>query len=736
MIIAAPRMESGPRIERAARAIVALATVWYVIALGWGLFAPVGAGHDALVAARAIIADNMLTWGIPGPVREYTLVRPEVNLYYAHHPWGTFWLIAAFTEVLGRHAYVPRLVTILMSAAVPPMIYGVGRRLWGPVPGALSALAYVVLPITLAFGNLSGFEAPLIFATMLTAWGFVRFVDGWRWRWMLVSLLGVLWGVNVDWEYCIFIGVLVAAFAIAAFFLPPRVFGRLPPRPIAQWMLLATGISVLGVGFYVWYFHHIGSLDALLNSETKRSRGADMPLQYVLANRSYWIDATFTPLAVLLGKIAVPVLLVRIVLGRRLLEMIPVAILIMSVVEYVKFKNGADVHIYWPYPFAPYAALSLGVLAASTIDVTYWLIARFGHPSARAHVPWIVLVLFELMPLLILPDGVDGLRYARATGGRFNEKGSRMFDDTDKVAALGWMAKRMAPHTAVQMHEGMHSMWADDWALRRPLRSYATGPINGGAPEERYFVGDLRFMTNGDQRRMAENFHVIVVDQFALVDRLEPRAPADVYVFDERPPTAFEWYFSSGPHPVRTVRPDAWATWEMRDAWGQLPNPPPAGMPQTPEQIRIAHNIAVASGDTAAAQHLLESLPVERGVAAKLADGTRLVGERYHPGVSPTLSLYFEASGPSDNDFEFAVASVVVKRKTLSLVRADERIKTLGVPFLVSPRFWRQGFIYSEKFSLFDRPGRERYWGYMTALQGSRPAHPIPSNEVPLLELP
>jgi hypothetical protein len=167
-------MPSG-RVERVARIVVVVSTVWLALAVIWGICGPIGGGHWAIVASRGIMADNMVTWGIWGPVREYALSRPTPQLYYVHHPWGTYWVIGALAKVFGRHAFVPRLEPVLMCVACPPLLYGIGRALWGPVPGALAALAYSVLPIVLAFGNFPGFEGPLIFGCLLTTWGYLRF---------------------------------------------------------------------------------------------------------------------------------------------------------------------------------------------------------------------------------------------------------------------------------------------------------------------------------------------------------------------------------------------------------------------------------------------------------------------------------------------------------------------------------------------------------------------------------
>ena len=725
--------------ERIARGVVLVATAWYALALVWCLCARVGNGHDALTASRGIMVENMIHWGIWGPVREYALDRPGPELYYTHHPFGTYWVVAAFSWVLGRHEYVPRLVPVLMSIASPPMLYGIARRLWDPVCGALAALAYTVLPITLAFGNLAGFEVPTVFTCLLTAWGYLRFTERWQKRWMFVSLLGVLWGTSVDWNYVLFLGPVLGGLVIGVLFLPPRWIGRVPSRPFAQWALLAAGIATLTVAAWFWYFHKINAIDALLASDVKRSKGSEIPIDSVVAARRYWIDVTFTPLAVLLGKIALPILVLRVFLGRRVNEIFVLAIWVMAFVTYTKFKNGADVHIYWPFAFGAYFALAIGLLARCTMGLARWVFARIRRPDTRGVIPLVTLGYMSVVPLLILPDGIEGLHYARQTGGRFNEKGARDFRDVDKAEALAWMGERMAPDTIVEVHDGMHSTWANDWAVHRRLKAFPAPPNTEAPALERYYVADLDFLPSVDQSKMFETFKVVVVDHFAMVDRSAPKGPADAFVFDERQPTLLEWYFAYGTQPVRTVRADAWATWEFRNAWDQTPNPPPPGTPETLEQLRIAHNVAVATGQATAAQEYQDQLigRIDTAVTTAFSDGTRLLGLKYTSGVSPELALFFRAAGTSTDDLEFDLASVVDDKKTWSLVAPDEKTKQVGSPFPVPTKNWRVGFIYAEHCEIHHRAGRERFAGRFEALQkNGKPPKPLDgAPEVPLLTI-
>jgi 4-amino-4-deoxy-L-arabinose transferase-like glycosyltransferase len=724
--------------ESLAEGIVTAATLWYAVALCWCLFARVGAGHDALDASRGMMVENILRWHIIGPVREYTIGKPTVDQYYSHHPYGTYWLITTLAAVLGRHSYVPRLMSVLMSASVPPMLYGIGRRLWGTPYGALCAAGYVVLPMTLAFGNMPGFEPPTVFACVLTSWGYLRFMEGWKRRWMLVSLLGVLCGANTDWNYVLYLGPLLGVLVLAAYFMPPRWFGKIPPRRFGQWAMLAAAIAAISIVAWFWYFHQIHALENLLSSDSKRSRGSELPVDVVLDARSWWIDVTFTSLAILVGKIALPLFLIRFVLGRKLLEVFPLAIFTMAAVTYLKFKNGADVHIYWPFAFGAYFALALGVLAKSTVSVAQWILARFKRPDRREIVPLVGLCVFTLVPFVIVPDGVDGLRYGKETGGRFDEKGSRAFRDMDKAQAVEWMGARMQADRIVGIHDNMRYTWALDWALHHRVRGEGE-PFKDAPPEERYSISDMRFLGAAQMRNLANAFKMVVVDDYVMVDRESPKGPLEAYVFDERQPNWWEWYFQYGTEPVRAIRHDAWATWELRDALGQQPNPYPTETPKTLEQMRIAHNVAIAKGESDAATALEQKIlgQLDAHVATAFDDGTHLLGQKYEPGVAKELTVMFRALGAAKDDSEFALDSQVVKKKPLSLVPPDPKIEQGGAPFRVPTTLWKTNYIYAEHTVIHKRPGRERFQGRFEPLEKG---HPVPKAvggpaEVQLLEL-
>ncbi|HVY49379.1 MAG TPA: glycosyltransferase family 39 protein, partial [Minicystis sp.] len=460
LLPAAPRDEDGrpsaPAVEaRVARAVALAVTVWFALAAAWELFGPLLAGHYASSASVGIIAENMLRWHIPGPVWEYTTSRPGPELYYCHHPWGIFWTTAVLMKLFGRHDFVCRLAPVLLSVATPPLLYDLGRSIWRPAAGAAAAAGFVVLPIALAFANFNALEVPVIAYSLLFLWGYVRLTQTGRRRHLAVSLVGLFLALNADWPAFVLAGEVVA-FATARSLVLRRAFGPLGPRGAgvsqavrerrhAAFCLGAIAIVASTLLLYLALFSASHKLGDLFGSAEMRSSGNRTRLANVLASRRYWIELSFTPVAILLGKIAAVACAVRLVVVRREHEVLPLAVLGMATVQYVVFKEGADVHVFWPHDFAEYFALGLAALVASVACALEWLVpavrarlARPEAPSTRSGLAALGLALVALVP--VARDGVPALRYARDTGGRFNEKGLLIHSDGAKTAFLTWLA--------------------------------------------------------------------------------------------------------------------------------------------------------------------------------------------------------------------------------------------------------------------------------------------------------
>ena len=694
----ATRAPWSAREERISAIVIRIATLWFVLAASWELFGPVLAGHYASSASMGIIAENMHRWGIAGPVWTYTDARPTPDLYYCHHPWGIFWTTRIFYEVFGRHDFVCRLPAVVLSALTPSLLAATSRALYRPYAGAASALGFVVLPITLSFASFNALEVPLIAYSALFLWGYVRVTQSPKRRYLLASVAGAFLALNTDWPAFVLVG------AILAFELLRMVFFHSPRGPALErrraqlWSLTST-VSVLTLGLYLYLFREPSKLGDLFGSYGMRSAGNEATLSAVLHERRYWIELMFTPVAIALGKAFALVVVVRFVVFRRAIEIVPLAVLLMATVQYVVFKQGADIHVFWPHTFAPYFALAVGGLVTTLAPIVRRLLMlRWPHVASQAALTTLVL---SCVPLgFVLRDGVVALHYAHATGGRMNEKGLRIESNADKVALLHWLAPQAR---VIGLHASTNPTWADVWALGgRTVSTTATPPPPGS---DALTVVDTRFVPDATKASLLKTHGVTAVGPFwALASTL---APPSVFSFVETEPSLLEWIFVSGTEPHREIAPDPYAAWELSTHYG-IAAETPTEPARTVEQHRVRHNIAFASGDLDAARTEREALLAGcRPVDITFSDGTKLVCVRFHEGAADTLTIYFAPSGPLVAGVELSLSSRVVRGGFLSTTMLDPTTRESSFPFALAPSRFSKGFLYSHVVVVRPGPGVE-----------------------------
>jgi 4-amino-4-deoxy-L-arabinose transferase-like glycosyltransferase len=687
--------------ERVARAVTIAATVWFGLAAAWEMFGPLLAGHYASSASMGIIAENMLRWKIAGPVWEYTSTRPPPSMYYCHHPWGIFWTTAVLMKLFGRHDFVCRLAPVLLSIATPPLLSAIGRAIWRPVAGAAAAAAFVVLPITLAFANFNALEVPVIAWSLLGIWGFVRMTQTGKRRHLAAAVVGTTLSLHADWPAFVLAGVMLG-FGMARLYVARGLFGRLASeRRYAAWWIATSSVAVLTLALYVALFKSAGKLDDLLGSYGMRSSGNSLPLSAVLASRRYWIELSFSPIALTLGALALSLCTIRLFFLRREHEVIPLAVFAMAAVQYVVFKQGADIHIFWPHYFGAYFALAMGAIVA-TLAPAFERIRRVGERG-----PAVALGVALIPILAIARDGIPALRYARETGGRFNEKGLLIHSDGAKTAFLRFITPSLPKGALIAMHEGMKATWAQVWTLGGRLVATNRPPPARARASNEVYLADTRFMLSDAQEKLTKEFAVTAVGPFWKIVENAPAAPIEAYSFVEREPSWWEWYFISGTEPHREIVPDPYRTWELRVHFGQaaeIPSAPPA----TLDQKRIAHNIALASGDIAKAAALFAEIERElTKVHAAYDDGTEIVGATYHEGARSLLTIFVKAGGPTVADVQLAVKSRVIAKAFASTTMADPTEREVGLPLAIAPQRWKKGFLYADPVPVRKRPGTE-----------------------------
>jgi 4-amino-4-deoxy-L-arabinose transferase-like glycosyltransferase len=739
--------------ERLGRVLVTAATLWMGLVAAWGIAGPFPDGHFAATANIGTSAWNMLTFHLRYPVL-WTAAHPAAGAAdstYMHHPLGVWWTAAAFIKVFGAHNWAIRLPAVISSTLCPLLVYRIARAVWGPVEAGLGAVAYVSLPITLGFSNFHALEGPVIVGLLVATWGYVRYLQTYRERYALASLLGYLWALNNDWPAYFWMFVFGGLLFLRNFLVPARLSGALRYRAVGRYWALLVGLTVASLLLIAYFTVDSGKLQDLYTAYGNRSSGNHQPLAHVLQARHVWIELMFPGLAIFLGKLGLVVVLARAALRRSWNEvMVPLPLFLTAAVQYVYFKQGADVHIFWPQYFAPYFALAIAALAASLRALALaaepalaaWLEQRDpgGRGGGRAAwlgalVPYAGALALALPLALVWRDGAATVRLGRETGGRFNSPNIQ--SDVDKIIALRWYLQRYPKTMPLGFHPGMTVHWALAWeADNRPIvRGMPVG--TRAAHASRLYMLDTALASTAELREALANFKVTAVGGYWFLDR-EGAPGIEGYSFAEREPSLAAWYFEGGTEPTRTVVPDPFVAWEWRNVLGSPvgpPNPAPTVPPRTTDQLRIAHNAAVAAGDAAAADRLLKQLGgrFNMPITASWKNGTVLLGGVHDHGAQRRMTLYFKA-GAFVGRARFSVVGKVQKRAWLSTLALDEAPIEIAQPPTPPTDLWRAGHVYAVRVPYFKRPGTERYTGRFVALdRGPAPARVDAASDVALL---
>ncbi|HVR18549.1 MAG TPA: glycosyltransferase family 39 protein, partial [Polyangiaceae bacterium] len=515
--------EADRRVVLGARVVALLATIWIFAISFWEIGAPFGAGHYAAATAVTLGGENMLRFDIVGAVPRYLAEPPLPRDYYCHHPWGVFWTAALFVGTFGHHDFVCRLPAALMSSAMPFLLYGAGRALFSPVAGAIAAVAYVVTPITLAYASFFALEVPTMFAMALTTLATVRFLQVPRKRFAVLSVLGMVLAAGFDWTGFVFDAIVLGGLFVRGFvlrrWLPPLRFERFA----TLWASAVALVALLAV-FHLVEFSRLGHLAEFLGQGEARASGSNLPLDEVLESRRYWILLAFTPLAVGLGKIAAPILLARTTLFRREGEFFPLAVLATATFQYVGFKQGADIHFFWPQYFALYFAYALGALAASAEEIGRHALVRFRRERLTPLLPWGVLVAGLVTTTVMIPDAVRALRWGRKSGGRFNEKGLIIHPDLDKSAVFAELARTLPEDATLGVDGSMKPSYWMDFTLKREV-TFTSLPRSRARAATSHFALDARFSASEALRSLARDFSVVAYGPYWIAETSGPAEP-------------------------------------------------------------------------------------------------------------------------------------------------------------------------------------------------------------------
>jgi succinate dehydrogenase/fumarate reductase cytochrome b subunit len=720
---------SGGRVIRRTTwsTLVAVAASAALVLVGlWEIASPQQGGHWASMAACGIAAENMLRYHLFAAVTHYVADPPPLPAeYYARHPYAIYVLEAIARVPFGHHPWVLRLPALACSAATPLVMHRLSRALWGPIAGAVAAVAFVIVPVDLAFSIFSSLEVPTILFGLLFCLGTVRLWETGRREDLWMAGAGALGACHSDWIGFVLVG-LVLAFGGVRLLLPRVRTGLSHPAAYRRWLVVGGALLVGTLLLYAWLIVRSGQWTDLMHGARMRSMNmhplgalGDAPreerrlmrLQWMVP----WVGFAAMPLALL---VTVPRL------GARPGGVVVLAWIAMASVQYLLFPQGADMHTFWPHYFGPCVALSLGAIAG-------WLVEAGRDPRVRAAG---LAVAIALPMLLLTRMAIPMLDWSRLTQGRFDERGLFIESGVEAAQFAAW-ATRDAPPDAITTC--MHLCGANlEYASERPSRA---GPVVSSqpAPSDRERIGmvDARSLPSSELRRLVARYGVDAVGPFLRVDRGVPGGGVRAIAEEERQPRGLEKLFVTDHDLVRTIGgDDPWMTWQWAESLDTPLPAAPAGTPLDLDAKAIAYNVAVSTGDAARAASLRAEAvsSLAWSAPAEMTDDTRLLGGSVEGDVVPVVRLLWETGPgfvPPAKDSSFYVRCDTTHVPALWIVPEDPLPKYISPPMLLRPSMWKASHLYVQRFVWLRRPVAESCQGAF------EPAEPRPRRGGELVDL-
>jgi hypothetical protein len=721
-----PRRPKLVGVERVMHWLAMAGCIFFALVAMWESFGPPRGGHFAASAAYAISGENMVHWRKFAVVNAYMSRVARPDEFYCHHPYGVTVLQGLSYLVFGHHWFSVKAAAIGCSIVSPPLLYGIGRRAWGVIPGAVAALVFVFIPIDLSFADFANLEVPTIAFGLLFMWGTAGVWATSETRYLVLAALGALGTCNGEWEGLLLVGWVGIFGFFRAYVLPRTWYGRVDDRMYARWFALATAMAVGTLLLYLVLFAKADKIADFMGSYHMRSSGDEEPVKEVFTlKRKLWLATTFTPISYGVLAVGVPLALVKLV--RKPLEIFPVAWALTASFHYFVFKQAADIHIFWSHYFAPAVALAAGTatdtfLAARTTLVA-WLQRTWDRPSRSRFAGYAtaaVVGALVAVPLLLLARvAVPELVQSRKTAGRFDENGKYIGSDGDMPQFARWAVSNVATAgSTLQALERYDFNFSSEYSIDRPYIRVSSLTVAQPEDPQRIAVVDTRNQPVKQLETIAKQFGVQAVGPFWRVDRAQKGPALTALQYREREPNPFEWYFISGTDLIRTIsrNEDPYATWEWRDALG-LPNSDPGGTPGTADERRVAHNVAVADGDTARADELSAVLSKEVGTPMRrdYTGGIHLLGVDVQRGPAIVVTLFWETDKTYKRpDVTYQVKCKIVAPPRLWPTQTDYFEKDMAPVPVIRPAMWKPGYLYAQRFIALHRIGREECRGGFT----------------------
>ena len=290
------------------------------------------------------------------------------------------------------------------------------------------------------------------------------------------------------------------------------------------------------------------------------------------------------------------------------------------------FKQGADVHIFWPHYFAPYFALASARWRRRSRELTAWLgeRPRPARCAARASglAPWVALVARRLAGRA--RPRRTAFRWSGWRARRAAASPRRTWTATSTRMRCAGSCARYPESVGVGYHASVHASWALQWEPRpRPVDGNQTSSARrrrgraSSSSTRGHLAGGLKYARRALPRPRGRSLWVM--------DRAEPAAPLDGYALDEREPSLVGAVVARPVEPVRRCgRARGSPGSGARCSASRAPPPDRAGdARRAPHRAQRGARAQRRQGGGGAARALRGAQPATRGHVRRRHDAAR-----------------------------------------------------------------------------------------------------------------
>jgi 4-amino-4-deoxy-L-arabinose transferase-like glycosyltransferase len=521
-------------------------------------------GHNGYNgAAFSQAARNSIRFHVAGQAQYHTALRPpRPSDMYTHHPMMLHAHLVAIYSLLGFHEWAGRLVPALYSFFTLLLLYFMVRRLEDPLTALAAAAIYLITPINLIFANMINHEQGGIFWCLFFLTMYLLWYESYRWRYLLLSLLGVTMAVQFDWPGY-YISFFIAVHALVSGLVRHR--GWLRWRPEYTWVTVFSAVVVLNfMLFFLWITLFQGTLDQMWEAfhyRTEEIPGYYSALYHRTRDLQGWIS-----MALLVGWLLF--FLERQIAGRvTIIHTVPLFFLLAQVIHTVVFKQAGIIHSYWTYYASPAIAVGGATLVVGLGRWTGAALRRVVLASGlRFRRPWTMRALHVLLVVLLVGPifAIQGrcaakrLRWGFATGAAAYNP-----DYDDQFGEIMWARELAALYdrrsTKYLLDRSLQWRIEFTYYIDAPLTPTVTmgfGPGRIHSDVVHVLLVDLKHVySRAGLARLVKKYKTTVWDRrFVAVENVRDEGPIQAFVSEAQPaPLWWRWLVNPSRPPIRWV---------------------------------------------------------------------------------------------------------------------------------------------------------------------------------------